>query len=105
MMVLILLFLGFALFVGLVMESYKKLLRKDKASLGEIRLVAFLLSLGLGFTLIQIITVNSLPEAVYLSDWLIVPFTIIIYLLQEENCMNFWKPIFKSVVERKLKNE
>lgn len=44
MIVLVLIFLAFAAFVGLVMEIYKKSIRKDKASVWEIRGVAFALS-------------------------------------------------------------
>ena len=47
-MILILVLLAFAFFIGLVMELYKKLIRKDRASDIENRLVAFGLSGEIG---------------------------------------------------------
>ena len=91
-------------FLGLVMELYKKTIRKDKANEGEVRLVAMALSVGLGFVLYKVTDPAFLPDGVYFTPWITVVFTILIYILQLPACMKVWKPIVKDIIERKAKD-
>lgn len=101
MIVLVLIFLAFAAFVGLVMEIYKKSIRKDKASVWEIRGVAFALSAIFGTVAWLITDVHMLAEMLKDTPWNIIPFTVIVYLLQLPACMSVWKPILKRIAEKK----
>ena len=101
MIVLVLIFLAFAAFVGLVMEIYKKSIRKDKASVWEIRGVAFALSALFGTVAWLITDAQMLAEMLKDTPWNIIPFTVIVYLLQLPACMSVWKPILKRIAEKK----
>ena len=98
---LVLIFLAFAAFVGLVMEIYKKSIRKDKASVWEIRGVAFALSALFGTVAWLITDAQMLAEMLKDTPWNIIPFTVIVYLLQLPACMSVWKPILKRIAEKK----
>lgn len=101
MIVLVLIFLAFAAFVGLLMEIYKKSIRKDKASVWEIRGVAFALSAIFGTVAWLITDAHMLAEMLKDTPWNIIPFTVIVYLLQLPACMSVWKPILKRIAEKK----
>jgi heme/copper-type cytochrome/quinol oxidase subunit 4 len=100
-MILILVLLAFAFFIGLVMELYKKLIRKDRASDIENRLVAFGLSGVFGVVHFFVFDSSAFPEEFRFSPLLIVVFTVAIYILQLPACMQIWKPLLKKVVEKK----
>lgn len=89
----------FAAFIGFFMESYKKGLRDDKAGVWEIRIAAFLMSLIYGFITWAFTDVNTLPIALKFTPILIIPYTVIIYILQKPACMKVWKPILKKFIE------
>lgn len=91
-------------FLGLVMELYKKTLRKDKANEGEVRLVAMALSVGLGFVLYKVSDPTVLPDGLSFSPWITVIYGILVYVLQLPACMKIWKPIVKDIIERKAKD-
>lgn len=101
MIVLILIFLAFAAFVGLMMEVYKKNIRKDKASVWEIRGVALALSALFGMAAWLTVDAHLLAEPLKDTPWNIIPFTVIVYLLQLPACMAVWKPILKRIAEKK----
>ena len=101
MIVLVLIFLAFAAFVGLLMEIYKKSIRKDNASIWEIRGVAFALSTLFGTVAWLITDAHMLAQMLKDTPWNIIPFTVIVYLLQLPACMSVWKPILKRIAEKK----
>lgn len=100
-MILLLVLLAFAFFIGLVMELYKKLIRKDKAGDIENRLVAFGLSAAFGVVYFLVFDSSAFPDEFRFSPWLIVLFTVAIYILQLPACMQVWKPLLKKVIEKK----
>jgi hypothetical protein len=93
--------LAFAAFLGLAMELYKKTLRKDKAGELEIKGVALSCSAVLGFVTFRIVAGTGLDGGLNPNGYLIVLYTIAIYLLQLPACMAFWKPLLKRFMERK----
>ena len=101
MIVLVLIFLAFAAFVGLLMEVYKKNIRKDKAGVWEIRGVALALSAIFGTVAWLITDAHMLAQMLKDTPWNIIPFTVIVYLLQLPACMSVWKPIMKRIAEKK----
>lgn len=94
--------LAFAAFLGLVMELYKKTLRRDKAKELEIKLVALICSALLGFVIFRIVTGTAIDGGLNPTSYLIVLYTITIYLLQLPACMAFWKPLLKRFMEKKV---
>ena len=100
-MILLLVLLAFAFFIGLVMELYKKLIRKDKASDIENRLVAFGLSVVFGLVSFLVFDSSAFPDEFRATPWLTVVFTVTIYILQLPACMQVWKPLLKRAVEKK----
>lgn len=98
----ILILLAFAIFIGFAMESYKKLIRRDKAAIWEIRLVALILSGLLGAVTWRITNVTELSPYLTGTPWMIIPYTILIYILQKPACMKFWKPILKKWLEKQV---
>lgn len=104
MTTLLIILLAVSGFLGLVMELYKKTLRKDKAKEWEIRGVALLLSAFFGFVLYKVIDPSFLPDGVYFTPWIIVVLTVLVYILQLPACMKVWKPIVKDIIERKAKD-
>ena len=89
--------IAFAAFIGLLMETYKKVVRNDHAALWEIRLVALILSAAFGYVAFEIDTFQ-----VASSPYLILAYTIIIYLLQLPACQKIWKPLIKKMMEKNL---
>ena len=104
MTTILIILLALSGFLGLLMELYKKTLRRDKAKEWEIRGVALLLSAFLGFVLYKVTAPAFLPDGVYFTPWITVVFTILIYILQLPACMKVWKPIVKDIIERKAKD-
>ena len=103
MAVLLILFCAFAAFIGLVMEAYKKVVRKDSAGLWEIRAVALVLSTASGLVMTFVVDAGALSPMLVDSLWLAVPYTIVVYLLQLPACMKVWKPLLKKWMARRLK--
>ncbi len=93
--------LAFAAFLGLVMELYKKGLRRDRASENEIKLVALACSALLGYVTVRIVAGTGMDGGLNPTPYLVVLYTIAIYLLQLPACMAFWKPLVKKFMERK----
>jgi hypothetical protein len=93
--------LAFAAFLGLVMELYKKSLRRDKASENEIKLVALACSATLGFVTYQVAPASTPVGDLKATPYLVVLYTVAIYLLQLPACMAVWKPLVKKFMERK----
>lgn len=101
-MILLTALLLFAIFTGLVMEIYKKVLRKDKAQSGEIEGVAFGFSFLFGIVSYLVLTTDALPLGLGHSPFVIILYAVAIYILQLPACMALWKPIIHKVIERKL---
>ena len=100
-MILSAILLAFAAFLGLVMELYKKSLRCDKASETEIKLVAIACSAILAYVTYQIAPASTPVGDLKATPYLVVLYTVSIYLLQLPACMAFWKPLVKKFMERK----
>jgi Ca2+/Na+ antiporter len=100
-MILSAILLAFAAFLGLVMELYKKSLRRDRASENEIKLVALACSALLGYVTFRIVAGAGMDGGLNPTPYLVVLYTIVIYLLQLPACMAFWKPLVKKFMERK----
>lgn len=98
-MTLIIILLAFSAFIGLMMELYKKSVRKDKAKVNEIKLVAFLCSVLFAFITYKVVIVNGQLNQ---SPFLIAFYIVAIYLLQLPACMAFWKPLLKKYLEGKV---
>ena len=94
--------LAFAAFVGLVMELYKITLRKDKAKELEIKTVALCCSALLGFVTYEVATLSSVASELNQTPYLVVLYTITIYLLQLPACMAIWKPLIKRFMEKNI---
>lgn len=102
-MILLLMLIGFSFFIGLVMEFYKKYIRKNRTSELENRIVALILSTIFGVVSFFSITVTALPDEMKYTPLLIVLFITTIYSLQYPACMAVWKPLVKRWLERKFK--
>ena len=100
-MILSAMLLAFAGFLGLVMELYKKTIRKDLARELEIRVVALCGSLAFGYATFRLVRGTALAEGINDTHFAIVLFAIVIYLLQLPACMAVWKPLVKRFMERK----
>ena len=94
--------LAFAAFLGLVMELYKKTLRKDKAKELEIKLVAMICSAVFGFVTFNIVITTGIEGEANLNNYFVVLYTITIYLLQLPACMAVWKPLLKRFLEKNI---
>lgn len=94
--------LAFAAFLGLVMELYKKSLRRDRASENEIKLIALACSAALAFVTYKVAPASTPVGDLNSTPYLVVLYTIAIYLLQLPACMAFWKPLVKKFMERKV---
>ena len=81
-MILLLMLTGFSFFIGLVMELYKKYIRKNRTSEFENKIIALILSIILGAVSFFSITVTALPDEMRYTPLLIVLFSAIIYSLQ-----------------------
>jgi TRAP-type uncharacterized transport system fused permease subunit len=93
--------LAFAAFLGLVMELYKKSLRRDRASENEIKLVAIACSATLAYVTYQVAPASTPTGELNSTPYLVVLYTVAIYLLQLPACMAFWKPLVKKFMEMK----
>jgi hypothetical protein len=100
-MTLSIILLAFATFLGLVMELYKKTLRRDKATENEIKLVALVCSAALAFVTYQVAPVATGAGDLNSTPYLVVLYTVAIYLLQLPACMAFWKPLVKRFIRGK----
>lgn len=101
-MILVIAVFVFAAFIGLVMEVYKKKIRKDRAGDWENIIIAFLLSGVFGFISYRIAEATGFITTYGGTPFLIIPFTILIYILQRPVCLSFWKPLLKKWMEKKL---
>jgi len=93
--------LAFAAFLGLVMELYKKSLRRDRASENEIKLIAFALSTVLAYVTYRVAPASTPAGELNSTPYLVVLYTVAIYLLQLPACMAFWKPLVKRFIRGK----
>ena len=101
-MILSAILLTFAAFLGLVMELYKKSVRRDRASENEIKLVALACSAALEYVTYQVVPAATPTGELNSTPYLVVLYTIAIYLLQLPACMAFWKPLVKKFMESKV---
>ena len=101
MKILLLILIAFSVFVGLVMEFYKKNLRKDKANTAEITSVAWAFSVLFGIVTYLITSDSALPKELASSPLLILLYSVLIRLFQLPACQAIWKPILKKWAERK----
>ncbi|NCC91349.1 MAG: hypothetical protein EOM01_13475 [Spirochaetia bacterium] len=93
--------LAFAAFLGLAMELYKKNLRGDRAGGTEIKTVALACSAALAFVTYQVAPASTPVGELKATPYLVVLYTVAIYLLQLPACMAFWKPLVKKFIQRK----
>ena len=101
MTVLLLILLAFSVFVGLVMEFYKKLIRQDKADSFEITAVAWAFSVLFAIVTYLITNTSALPEELVYSPLLILLYSVLIHLFQLPACQAVWKPILRKWIERR----
>ena len=94
--------LAFSAFLGLVMELYKKSLRRDRANENEIKLIALACSALLGYVTFRIVVGTGVDGGLNNTPYLVVLYTVAIYLLQLPACMAFWKPLVKKFIQRKV---
>ena len=98
MTILLLILLAFSVFTGLVMEFYKKKIRKDKADSSEISMVAW--SFSVLFGIVTFMVTPTPPELT--RTWLLILlYSVLIHLFQLPACQAVWKPILKRWLERK----
>ena len=100
-MILSAILLSFAAFLGLVMELYKKSLRREKAGEHEIKLVALACSTLLAYVTYQVAPASTPAGELNSTPYLVVLYAVAIYLLQLPACMAFWKPLLKRFMEKK----
>lgn len=100
--VLIAVILLSAVFVGFVMETYKKFVRDNKASAIETRVVAFLLSVVAGFVCYEVIDLTTITTAIKDTMLVALIYGVAIYIGQYEACMKVWKPIVRQWIEKKI---
>lgn len=101
MKILLLILLAFSVFTGLVMEFYKKFIRKDKAESYEISMVAWAFSVLFGIVTYLITSRSAVPDELVYTPLLILLYSILIHLFQLPACQAIWKPILKKWIERK----
>ena len=101
MKLITLILIAFSVFVGLVMELYKKKIRKDKADIFEIGMVAWAFSVLFGIITYLITGEAAMPEGIIHTPLLFVLYAVLIYLFQLPACQAVWKPILKKWIERK----
>lgn len=101
MTILVLMVLSTALATGLVMEVYKKVVRRDRASDWEARLVALVPSALFGFVVWHLVDWPTLSPYLVETPWLVVPCTLVVYILQLPACMRLWKPLLKRWLKRR----
>jgi len=96
MKILLLILIAFSVFVGLLMEFYKKFIRKDKADTTEITSVAWAFSVLFGIVTYLITSDSALPQELVSSPLLILLYSVLIRLFQLPACQALWKPILKN---------
>ena len=101
MKILLLILIAFSVFVGLVMEFYKKIIRKDKASESEVITVAWAFSVLFGIVTFLITSDRALPDELVYTPLLILLYSVLIRLFQLPACQAIWKPILKKWIARK----
>ncbi len=101
MKILLLILLAFSVFVGLLMEIYKKKIRKDKAGSFEISMVSWAFSVFFGIVTYLITDGDALPEELVYTPLLILLYSVLIHLFQLPECQAVWKPLLKKWLERK----
>ena len=101
MTILLLILLAFSVFTGLVMEFYKKKIRKDRAEWSEISMVSWAFSVLFGIVTYLLTSRNALPEELVYSPLLILLYSVLIHLFQLPACQAVWKPVLKKWIERK----
>ena len=101
MTILLLILLAFSVFTGLVMEFYKKKIRKDKAEWSEISMVSWAFSVLFGIVTYLLTSRNALPEELVYSPLLIMLYSVLIHLFQLPACQAVWKPVLRKWIERK----
>jgi len=89
-------------FIALVMELYKKRVRGDKAKEGEIRTAALALCSAHAYVIYRVVDASAIDDSLYNSPFLVVLYTIALYLLQLPACMAFWKPLIKRMIKRRV---
>jgi hypothetical protein len=94
--------LTFAAFLGLVMELYKKSFRRDRANENEIKLIALACSAVLAYVTYRVAPASTPAGELKATPYLVVLYTVAIYLLQLPACMAFWKPLVKRFMEGKV---
>lgn len=102
-MYLVIIILVYSGFIGLVIELYKKVIRKNKARVLEIRTLALVFSVIFSVFIYKIIPINNVFEEINNTPYIIAFYTASIYLLQLPSCMKIWKPLLKDLIERKIK--
>jgi len=102
---LIVIFTAIVYFIGLVVEIYKKYIRKDKAHVWENRLVAFILSVGFGYVMYKVFPISYM-SGTYTEPSIFdaVAYAVAIYVLQLPACLAIWKPLVKEFMARKMKS-
>lgn len=83
------------------MELYKKGFRRDKAGEHEIKLVALACSAALAFVTYRVAPASTPVGDLNSTPYLVVLYTVSIYLLQLPACMAIWKPLVRKFMERK----
>ena len=101
MKTLLLILIAFSVFTGMIMELYKKKVRKDKADEHEVGMVAWAFSVLFGIVTFMITDAGALPDGVQRTPLLILLFSVLIYLFQLPACQAVWKPVLKKWIERK----
>lgn len=101
MKILMLILIAFSVFVGLVMEIYKKKIRRDKADSHEITMVAWAFSVLFGIITFFITDTSALPQGITRTPLLVVLFAVLIHLFQLPACQAVWKPVLKKWIERR----
>lgn len=101
MTVLLLILLAFSVFVGLVMEFYKKFIRRDKADSLEITMVAWAFAVLFAIVTYLITSRDAIPEQLVYTPLLILLYSVLIHLFQLPACQAIWKPVLRKWIERK----
>lgn len=101
MLVVVVLVCAISAFIGLLMEAYKKLLRRNAAGVWEVRGVALAVSMLSGLVLSAVIEAPALSPVLTGSAWTAVPYGIVVYVLQLPACMKVWKPLLRRWLERR----
>lgn len=98
-------FTAFIYIVGLIVEIYKKYIRKGNTHNWENRLVAFVFSFGLGYVMYRVFPISSIAGTMTEpSVFDALAYGAAIYVLQLPACLAIWKPLVKEFMARKMKS-